>query len=133
MNEMKPILMVMVLAFASSCATSKLYDGPSLESEKIAVIRTDGKANLSGFDGRDFLFNKERYFELLPGVHVIEVNYILNGRLAKNAFLVEFDAKAGHEYELQGSHSGNRWGLKLVDVTEKKQVGRIIGSNNNFL
>jgi len=103
----------LVLSLLFGCGTARLYDGPCLSREKVAIleethisyvpifwsegieIRTVDKTTISVFRSK---------VEVLPGWHVVVADFIEGKFPAVRGFHIEggFLAEAGHTYKVCG-------------------------------
>lgn len=108
-------LVLTIALFSTGCAGTpkylRWYDGPPLESNKVAVVKIHQdpwhySALVDVIDGapirksKGLQFNNTETIELLPGKHQLEVAYIGTDGHSISPAIVDFTAKAGHVYEL---------------------------------
>ena len=89
----------------SNCGTMKMYAGPELPREKVAVIKSKGPVLIHTVDGYK-LRGFNLYFAVKPGPHVVVANMwegrnILSNRPLKTQTLT-FRAEAGQTYAVDG-------------------------------
>jgi hypothetical protein len=114
----------------------KTYEGPALSFDKSALLKPSVGVDILSIDG-----DKSKYFtairagasnvdadiSFVPGAHQILVKYSVGtsgGQItSKNAFVVNFDAVAGHRYILNASENVTRtsWSVQIIDVTNKPE------------
>ena len=109
-NYLTVFLIVVLMAF--SCATSKMYDGPELPREKVAVLKgsTGGifgnAAGIATVDGRSTGFN-DMQVTVLPGKRTLDIEVIYcEGYPVQVCHevpsVLSFEAEAGHTYIAKG-------------------------------
>ena len=145
---------VCALAILSTgCASTpkylRWYDGPPLESQKVAVVKIHQDpwhscALVEAIDGAPIRkakgpeFNNTETLELLPGKHQLEVSYLdSNGGHSISDATIEFTSEEGHSYELfvapENRTSGQvlgsmffggkfHWTAWIIDCESKKVV-----------
>jgi hypothetical protein len=113
------VFVLVAFSLPTSCTTSKLYKGPDLPEDEIAVIRTSA----TDYYG---VFIRGTYFTAVDGVatdiftnqvHVLPGSHSFNvkettaaGCSARTEYgVIGFEAEAGHEYEiLMGGANGSQ-------------------------
>jgi hypothetical protein len=125
----------------TGCATTvmRLYDGPPRDRAEIATLAEHrgplGSAvQIVSVDGMrvDRRAVNALALELLPGPHVLKVEYHLDAggyRVdSMEAVEVRFVALAGHAYELRSEHgklgSASTWTAAVADVTAEHTAKR---------
>ena len=109
------IFVLAAFTLPTSCTTSKLYEGPDLSEDEIAVVRTD----VSYFVG---LSSKSMFFDavdgvaigigtnevlVMPGPHTFKVRVgtgrhllFIGTTVSTVPGVISFEAMAGHRYEI---------------------------------
>ncbi len=98
-------LLLTVVLIVSSCTTKKMYEGPQLPSDKVAIIKS-GSGGIFGptvkivyVDERSPGFN-DIQLAVLPGKHTLEIAVIRGFEFTwiQSAGVLYFEAEAGHTY-----------------------------------
>jgi len=122
------IVLLGVAILLSGCTGhQRLYDGPVLPSNKVAVIKGSmnilpGATSLSimSVDGRRLSPYAEQV-EILPGRHVLGVQahlHLLGGRYASGEIVIE--ALPGKVYELNSTSDGSTITLSIIEAHNEK-------------
>ena len=97
-----PLILLLGIALVGcSIGTIKLYPGPELSENKLALIYCyDSSVSMRSVDDMEVKNGMlKKNFALLPGKHVFTVNYY--GGVVKKA-IIETTLEAGHEYTIKG-------------------------------
>ena len=142
------ILSFIMMCFYFGCTTTshhKLYEGPQLPPDKVALLI--GKQRpilLLSVDGlketEGKTWDKSYKIELLPGNHIIVVDYLLNtsrnvsgmGYVYQEFYIynspvdeeISFKAEPGHTYRLTYNHDLNqlKWYAVIIDIASNEKV-----------
>ncbi len=134
-------LLLLVVAFTvSGCATKKVYPGPELPREKVAIIthkffNWGPNIRIAQVDGEQEGFFKgiKYYFAVKPGKHRVEVylrSCIIIGGTSPITVcrdtppsILSFEAEANHKYIVHGESFSNPkyW---IEDEQTRQVVGR---------
>jgi hypothetical protein len=110
------LALILASTFLSGCGVKRFYAGPAKNRHEIAVLRdTRGGAiivNIDNASSRPALVFRSAY-ELLPGPHTIEAKFYNGIYYGEDSCFVEFEAKAGTEYQLIAGTYKNKWGAYL--------------------
>ena len=99
------------------CTINRMYSGPAMPSNRIALLTRDNKyVSLISFDGRrdcNYL-SKNKELEILPGEHTIEIFYNDGHQSSIVSITRTFTAEPGFRYTIMSNvnrnHSGwNPW------------------------
>jgi|GEM_PF-3355676 len=137
------LLLLLVAMFISGCATPRMYEGEKLPNEQVAIIKQSNNVIplllLFMFSGTEInevnntRINREMFFrtskvEVLPGLQKVAViinksvvgfTYWGDGTIYKDKKFVslEFNAEAGHEYEIKAPFWWKKSSMvKVVDI-----------------
>jgi hypothetical protein len=133
----RTLTIVGVVCIVGSCApTFRLYSGPELPKQEIAVLRIDAEVVVKAVDGSSTYFLKTGWggmkLHLLPGRHVIKVGYSettslgtrLMGIYSTDDVVLQFVALVGHVYRVRAKQFGTpylprsmTWQVYIEDVT----------------
>ena len=156
------IIAIVTTGILSGCGpvNLRLYPGPKRLKEQITVVTNKPSKNRIGLHleavDEDRLLRKRGIFsnyvdtptelklELQPGIHLITVRYCYYSYdsysvRGENELAVEFDAKAGHTYNIDGetwghSSSGGYWRPVVTDISSEEPVkARILGAQATAL
>ena len=133
-------LLLLLLAFSllPGCGTTNTYDGPSLPKAEIAVLKTPIFATFSiipksppqinNIDGKAVGSSLSRLYELLPGRHHVSFwmehvcYFFFPIPCGRSNGSIEFDAKAGHYYELDAKVDGDLVWSWVIDKSSNEVV-----------
>jgi len=136
------LLFCVFVFFGCAGETYRLYSGPSLPHDEIAVLLLSSRttAILFAVDGThgphdvEPLFpNKKSYsssigsplrLELLPGRHTLTIGFsedkmTVGGRMTQYSAIphpLEFEAKEGRTYTIEAEMSEGKWKAKVVEI-----------------
>ena len=119
------ILFIIGLLAVADCGAIKMYSGPELTRDKIAVLEI-GNVTLYTLDGEAVKLANRRKLQILPGEHVMRASHNMAG-YGEQAITYTFTAEAGHaylfgaDYEIQRTLSWRPWIKDSIS-------GNIIGS-----
>jgi len=124
---MRHILAIVIILGLNGCATTRLYDGDRLPSNKIALLeRGDLGQILVDVDTNKsinfFLTNNK--IELLPGMHHIWVGYGDGKNTGPYKSLV-FTAESGATYTIKSAFHNDRWSPSIINTTTGKNVSSL--------
>jgi hypothetical protein len=131
--ELRSLFSTLLIVFlVTSCATVKTYEGESLPSEEVAVIKSNYWCHLTGgivvreVDGKDVGFNPGD-IHVLPGMHTVKIRVThSHGYLGTmmSSGTVNLYAEAGHTYMVDGRiyRLGERVWIWIVD----EETGEVV-------
>ncbi|MFC1475302.1 hypothetical protein ACFLQG_01510 [Candidatus Zixiibacteriota bacterium] len=113
------ILIVIAIIFVACGRKGVMvfYDGERRTPTEVATLEI-GNVYLMSIDTlkRRYQAISEKYIEVLPGQHMISVNYSSwKGRSTKPISL-EFTAESGHKYLVKARAGYKRWTSWIIDV-----------------
>ena len=148
--QISPSLIIKTLVILLACVISgcipfiekKVYSGPELPKESVAIITWDCGIEIYVVDEKVVLDSTDRCkgslnrvrLHLLPGLHEIRVHYrevigyyhpqVTTTISSPNSIPLEFEAKAGHTYRIHSNtrsipKQGYFWQPSIEDVTGK--------------
>jgi len=105
-------LLLMVIGACCGTAT-KMYEGPTLPKEQLAILYRTENAGIAAVDGKwpGMVFTTTP-IHLLPGEHSVQVNFSKPSDYSASRYYsvkpieVKFNALAGHEYEVLARLTG---------------------------
>lgn len=107
------------------CAAIKMYPGPELPPEKVAVLEI-GNVKLFTLDGAPVeLTDQKRRLQILPGEHVLRATHNRTG-FEEKIITYTFSAESGHAYRFDVDYDIQR-GLSWVPWVKDSADGKIIG------
>ena len=106
-------LLLMVIGAGCNPVATKMYEGPTLPIEQLAVLYRMEHAAIATVDGKwpGPVFTNTP-IHLLPGEHSVQVNFSKPSDYSSSVYYsskpveVKFNALAGHEYEVHASQTG---------------------------
>jgi len=111
------------LLFLVGCATQyQAYEGQKLPSDKVAVVKGNlnvlpggSSVSISSVDGKP-LSPYQQSVEILPGTHVLGVQYRLNlaGGLVADG-RIAIDSQAGKRYQIDSKKDGDLVTFSVVE------------------
>lgn len=118
-----------VALFTAGCASTpryfRSYDGPALESNKVAILKIHQYrwrgAMVDVIDGVPIRktkrpeFNNTETIELLPGRHQLEISYMDTNGYSTSPAILSFTSERNHVYE-------------LFAAPEKRTSGQVLGA-----
>lgn len=134
------VLAVLVFSLLAGCAETpvKVYPGSDLPKERTAVIRNSMFEHfyvVAGYEIRIELIDGlrvkgHRTFDILPGPHSVSFSYLYSSQYYGISYPghLEFNAEAGHVYNLHGDHRAKLFAVPhefsfwIVDETTGKIV-----------
>ena len=131
------ILLTIFVSCGCMMYTHKMYYGPELPREQIAVLlHGEGYIKITSIDGQprnisSGLFGEPSKIQLLPGPHKVSVAYEAKYRFettttyrSKEDIIISFDAKAGDTYRLKSERKNveifgdiGTWDAWIEDIT----------------
>jgi len=131
----------LVISYSASCGGAKgnfvVYDGPPRPASEVAIIKAASPGTMiSGVDDtvkkRPFHFKQP--LEVLPGRHVVHINYCWYGamgerRTSAQTEALEFVAEAGHTYGVKTDGGPRRWRVWIIDQYDSTSVANEIESD----
>jgi hypothetical protein len=102
-----PIAALLVLSLPVGCTTTKkMYEGPELPGDQIAVVSTSGNPGLGKhthiISVEGISTWKVDNAEVLPGDSTFEIVHGLGGCAGYDySGIISFEARAGHEYQIE--------------------------------
>jgi hypothetical protein len=119
-------LLAVLLLGCGGSTVLRMYEGPALPASEIAELDVSHRSiALMGVDTLQHRYQAlaHRQIELLPGPHVLLVNYSsLKGRSSRPVSL-EFNAQAGRKYVLKAVGGYARWSAWIEDAADGTVVG----------
>ncbi len=112
-NRMSRLVLLTEGLLAVGCGAVKMYPGPELTRDKIAVLEV-GNVTLYTLDGEAVRLANRSKLQILPGEHVMRVSHNMAG-YPEQAMTYTFTAEAGHaylfdaDYEIQRTLSWRPW------------------------
>ena len=100
-----------------------MYDGERKAPEEVATIKTDNVYVMS-IDtlSRKYQAISEKHIEVLPGQHVISVNYKSWKGRSKDPIELSFIAEKGHTYLVKASGGYRTWTAWIIDLATDSVV-----------
>ena len=128
-----PVLILFLMALLScggNINTLVAYEGPRRPSNEVAAIMAASSSTvISGVDSivkkKPFSI-KERFIEVLPGPHSVEVNYshhtIAQRKSSRTSVTLRFEAVSGHVYGVKSSGGYKKWQAWIIDTADSSLV-----------
>jgi len=108
---------------ATGCAS--VYRSPGAEDKPVAELATlvisSYHASVRKVDGKLMIPGNMKKFEFLPGVRTLNV-YLTSGYTFNAEITMQFEAKAGVQYELKALHNDNKWRWESWIVKEGSEI-----------
>jgi hypothetical protein len=118
------------MGLVAACGTYQAYDGAPLPPSQRAVIveatsQFFEEVRITSLDGKRFPGWPDRA-EVAPGYHSLSANFQAQygsvGSRGIRDCVIEFEAVAGHEYQIDYQRGGGSWAAWLVDTASGDRV-----------
>lgn len=124
-NRMTRLALLMTGLLAVGCGAVKMYPGPELTRDKIAILEIRNVIVYT-LDEAAIRLSNRRKLQILPGEHIMRASHNMEG-YGEQAITYTFTAEAGHayifnaDYEIQRTLSWRPW-------IKDSESGNIVGS-----
>lgn len=120
------VVALLLVALNSGCAI-KMYSGPSLPKERIAILYRTTNSAINKVDGKwPGFVTTSTPIHLLPGEHTVTVHFSKPTSLGTIHSLepinVTFDAAAGRQYEVIAQGDATGWRAAIRDRATQERV-----------
>jgi hypothetical protein len=116
----KIIILLLPVVIVGCATTLKLYEGPKLPQDKIAIIQLGPNVCAVTVDGVDTKYSEADLF-LLPGNHTIEIFYISADYRSEDSQIISFKAEAGKQYYIESGFNFRSWEPYIREMEHYKQ------------
>ncbi|MFH1373549.1 MAG: hypothetical protein ABII79_07135 [bacterium] len=109
----------------SAKGTLVMYDGERKPPSRVATIDISAQhVFVMRVDtlSRRYEALREKYVEILPGPHILEVTYRSKKGTSDSPMPLEFSARAGHTYEVKAKTRSGRWSAWIMDLADSSIV-----------
>lgn len=134
-RKLSGLLCLIIISLLSGCASPRpviqSYLGKLLPEEKVAFVFPTVFIEIISLDSRSMTKYGDRYrsFEVTPGYHKIGVQYNYNNYrtlriVTDDVQVIQFKAEAGRIYTIDSKVEKNKWGARIIDITNEEKGKR---------
>ena len=121
-----PFSFIMLSLLLAGCGGIKMYPGPKLPADQIAVLRI-GEIKLIAVDGQGVKQDTMAPIHILPGEHLLRASHNLSG-YDEHLISYTFTAEAGHRYIFSATYEFGRtmkWRAWIKDMDTDETIGQM--------